>query len=149
MASELCIGGETTAQDLSNVPKTKALCENLTSVEFVESLVTKKLLLQKSNSDVVLTCLNPKISWNYCGWNIPVAWAQGHSPTSHDSKIHSGGALLKPWDPKNEHWQHRLFCRTASKHHFSILQTCILANKEKVDAAQEGKKCISKTNNHK
>ncbi len=39
---ELCIGGETTAQDLSNEPKMKALGKNLTSVESVESLVAKK-----------------------------------------------------------------------------------------------------------
>ncbi len=42
---ELCIGDETTARDLSDEPKTKALGENLTSVESVESLVTKKWLL--------------------------------------------------------------------------------------------------------
>ncbi len=33
---------ETTAQELSNEPETNALGENLTSVESVESLVTKK-----------------------------------------------------------------------------------------------------------
>ncbi len=58
---ELCIGGETTTQDPSNKPKMKAPGENLTSVESVESLVTKKLLLQKSDLKVVLTCSSPKI----------------------------------------------------------------------------------------
>ncbi len=33
---------ETTAQVLSNEPKTRTLGENLTSVKFVESLVTEK-----------------------------------------------------------------------------------------------------------
>ncbi len=50
----LGIGDETTAQNLSNEPKMKAIGENLTSVESVESLVTKKWLLQKSDSKVVL-----------------------------------------------------------------------------------------------
>ncbi len=39
---ELRVGDGTTAQDLSNEPKTKALVENLTSVGSVESLVAKK-----------------------------------------------------------------------------------------------------------
>ncbi len=39
---ELCIGGETTVQDFSKEPKTKVLDENLTSVESVESLLTRK-----------------------------------------------------------------------------------------------------------
>ncbi len=39
---ELCIGGETTAQNLSNETKMKSLGENLTSMESVEDLVTKK-----------------------------------------------------------------------------------------------------------
>ncbi len=59
---ELCMGSETTAPDLSNEPKTKALGENLTSVESVESLITKKQILRKSDLKVVLMCSNPKIS---------------------------------------------------------------------------------------
>ncbi len=40
-------GSETTAQDLSYEPKTKALGENLTSVGLVESLFAKKWLAEK------------------------------------------------------------------------------------------------------
>ncbi len=39
---ELCIESETTAQGLSNQPKTKALDKNLASVESVKSLAIKK-----------------------------------------------------------------------------------------------------------
>ncbi len=39
---ELCIRGEITTQDLSNEPETKALGEKFTSVESIESFVTKK-----------------------------------------------------------------------------------------------------------
>ncbi len=46
--------GETTAQDLLNEPVTKTVGENVASVESVESLVTKKWLLQKSNLKIVL-----------------------------------------------------------------------------------------------
>ncbi len=105
--------GETTAKDLSNEPKTKVLGKNLTSVELVESLVTKQSFLK-----VVLTCSSPKVPWSDYGWNIPRAWTQGHSPASCKSIIYHRGLLLRSRGAKDGH---RLFCSKALRKPFQHL----------------------------
>ncbi len=52
----LCMGSKTTIQEISNEQKTKALGENLTSVESVKSLEAKMQLLQRGDMKVVSMC---------------------------------------------------------------------------------------------
>ncbi len=99
-------------------------------LESVESVITKKWLLRKSDLKVVLTCLSPKIPSHDCGWNIPVSWAQGHSLAYHESIIHPSEPSVRPRGAKDKHWQHGAFCRTALRtpfQHPTNVYTCKLS----------------------
>ncbi len=71
-----------------------------------------------------------KIHLSNYRWNIPVAWAQGHSPICHKSIVHYSGRLgvqkmrTNNMDP---------FAEQYSEYHCSILQMGVPANKNKAD----------------
>ncbi len=70
--NEIIRNCETPAQGLSNKLKMKAQDENLTSVESVKSLVTKKVTFAEKHQKVVLTGSSQKIPPCNCVWNISV-----------------------------------------------------------------------------
>ncbi len=107
----------------------KALGENLTFIELL------KVWLRGSDYCRKAICVFrvQKYLKSYWGQNLPMAWAQGHSPTYHENIIHHSGPLPRPRGVKDEHRQLDSFTEQLSEHHFSILQRCIPVSKEKAD----------------
>ncbi len=98
---ELCIGGETMTQDLSDEPKMKTQGENLTSVESVESFFTKNWLLQKSDCNLC----SPVWVQKYLEVTVGgiFQWhGLRHSLACLESIRHHCGPLRRPRGPKNE-----------------------------------------------
>ncbi len=134
----LCID-VTTANYLSNEPKTKAADENLTSVQSVESLVTKKWLLQKR-----FECCAFVIESKNTSKSMWVEYSSGMDSVTlpHPTIYHSGhywglGAQKMRIDTVDPVVEQR------SEHHFNILQTYlyIRTNKEKDGAMQVRNNC--------
>ncbi len=133
---ELRIGGEIT-------PRVKTVDENLTSV-ISWKFGYKKLTFAKKWFDSCAYVFELKNTLKWLRVEYSSGMGSVHSPTSRESIIHQSGPLLRRNGAKYENLGMQKmnidimepFAEQRSEHHFSILQTCIPANKETGEAVR-------------